>query len=76
MPIYEYICEKCGNEFEDIVFGEDAPFCPKCGKNKARRLMSRPARYTDGSGGGEDSSSAGSSGCAGCSGGNCASCGR
>ncbi|MDR1659125.1 MAG: zinc ribbon domain-containing protein [Desulfovibrio sp.] len=76
MPIYEYLCEKCGNEFEELVFGEDVPSCPQCGKKTTRRLMSRPARYRDGSSGGEGVSSGSSGRCGGCSGGNCASCGH
>ena len=32
MPIYEYICRKCGNEFEVLVFNKDEkPECPECG---------------------------------------------
>ncbi|MBP1748902.1 MAG: hypothetical protein H6Q52_1441, partial [Deltaproteobacteria bacterium] len=31
MPIYEYTCRKCGNEFEVIIFGDDTPECPECG---------------------------------------------
>ncbi|WP_417292104.1 FmdB family zinc ribbon protein, partial [Desulfovibrio porci] len=25
MPIYEYSCEKCGHEFEELVFDDVAP---------------------------------------------------
>ncbi len=32
MPIYEYKCENCGDDFECIVFRTDeAVECPKCG---------------------------------------------
>ncbi|MDR3358837.1 MAG: zinc ribbon domain-containing protein [Desulfovibrio sp.] len=76
MPIYEYVCEKCGNEFEELVFGADLPFCPECGRKTARRLMSRPARHRDGSGGEERARPGSAGGCGGCSGGNCAGCGH
>ena len=41
MPTYEYACSACGNEWEiEQRISEDAiKKCPKCGKNKARRLV-------------------------------------
>ena len=30
MPVYEYACRKCGHEFEELVFGDEKPACPKC----------------------------------------------
>jgi putative FmdB family regulatory protein len=32
MPIYEYLCENCGHEFETLQKVSDAPLreCPKC----------------------------------------------
>ena len=77
MPIYEYHCEKCGHEFEELVFGNQTPACPKCGAAKPQKLMSRPCCHVSGDGdGGEYSAPASGGGCAGCSGGNCTSCGR
>ena len=35
MPIFEYICQECQNEFETLVFGRDKAKCPKC---KSQRL--------------------------------------
>jgi putative FmdB family regulatory protein len=37
MPIYEYLCESCGNKFEKLVRRSDAESaaaagCPACGK--------------------------------------------
>jgi putative FmdB family regulatory protein len=42
MPTYEYKCDACGNEFEKFQSITAAPIkkCPKCGKNKVRRLIS------------------------------------
>ena len=42
MPIYEYICGKCGTEFEQLVKSSEAkPVCPKCGSAKAEKKLSR-----------------------------------
>lgn len=78
MPIYEYTCPKCEGEFEELVFGDDIPACPKCGCIKPVRRMSCACLHMPGpsrigqtvsmpSGGGR-------SGCAGCSAGSCAGC--
>ena len=72
MPIYEYICEKCGNEFEMLVFREDEAACSACGAKNPKKKMSSFGfsvgyKFT--------SSSAGKgSSCAGCSSSNCSSC--
>ena len=51
MPIYEYSCEKCGHEFEELVFDDAAPVCPHCGSRETHKLMSRCAHCTGGDGG-------------------------
>jgi putative FmdB family regulatory protein len=45
MPTYEYKCDACGNEFEKFqpITSEPVKKCPKCGKNKVRRLISAGA---------------------------------
>jgi putative FmdB family regulatory protein len=45
MPTYEYHCDACGNDFEQFQSIMAAPIkkCPKCGKNKVRRLISAGA---------------------------------
>jgi putative FmdB family regulatory protein len=42
MPTYEYICEACGNEFENFASMSAPPVkkCPKCKKNKVHRKIS------------------------------------
>lgn len=41
MPIYEYKCCDCGQEYEALVMGsEDAVECEKCGSQKKERQMS------------------------------------
>ena len=65
MPIYEYECKKCGNEFDALVSmnAKDNPCCPKCDSKKIKKKMSMTA-----SGKGGCSSSA-------CSSSSCSSCG-
>jgi len=39
MPIYEYRCERCGYEVEELVKDSDeAVYCPKCGKQMTRKI--------------------------------------
>ncbi|MBV8084948.1 MAG: zinc ribbon domain-containing protein [Chloroflexi bacterium] len=40
MPIYEYLCEKCGNRFEQMQKMSDEPLteCPTC-KGDVRRVI-------------------------------------
>ena len=42
MPIYEYRCESCGHELEQLQRMSDAPLrtCPACGKPALKRLIS------------------------------------
>lgn len=43
MPVYEYVCPKCGHEFEQLVMSaaqRDRMGCPECGHSKATRKMS------------------------------------
>ena len=41
MPIYEYRCEPCAEEFEELVRGPDATVaCPSCGSADVDRLLS------------------------------------
>lgn len=43
MPLYEFYCEHCGAEFEEICAAEaQAPSCPACGADGARRKISLP----------------------------------
>lgn len=80
MPIFEYVCNACGKEFEEIVLGGEDPACPHCKSADTTKLISRAQFRTGGPiVAGSPSSSAitsrGKSGCAGCSGGNCSTCG-
>jgi putative FmdB family regulatory protein len=41
MPTYEYHCDGCNHEFDEFQAMKDEPLkkCPKCKKNKLRRLF-------------------------------------
>ena len=73
MPIYEYHCEKCGQDFECLVFGSHKPECTACKSKKVTKLMSACGFVSKGSGGQTVRSTAGSS-CSGCSAGSYAGC--
>ncbi len=51
MPIYEYVCNKCGLEFEVIQSFSDKPLarCEKCG-GRVRKLVSQSAFHLKGNG--------------------------
>lgn len=80
MPIYEYMCGKCGCSFDLMRrFKEaDSPApCPDCA-SESKRQISQFAAFSKGAGGASSSVAGGKScgGCAGggCSGGGCGSC--
>jgi len=51
MPLYEYLCKKCGHRFERIQKFSDAPVkkCPECG-GAVEQVLSAPAVQFKGSG--------------------------
>lgn len=75
MPIYEYECKQCGERFEELVFGDETPSCPKCSAANAEKLLSCSCFKMPGNGGMSAPASSNGKSCAGCSGGNCSSCG-
>ncbi|NLF70079.1 MAG: zinc ribbon domain-containing protein [Candidatus Anammoximicrobium sp.] len=48
MPIYEYVCSKCGHPFEALVRGKEQPRCPKCGSTNLGKQFSLPAAHSHG----------------------------
>ena len=52
MPIYEYHCESCDEDFEKLVrpSGEEPTDCPKCGAESIKRLISNTNFKLKGSG--------------------------
>lgn len=51
MPIYEYLCEKCGSQIEVMQKLSDAPLkkCTKC-RGKLEKIISRASFQLKGSG--------------------------
>ena len=49
MPIFEYVCRECSNEFEALVRGDAAVQCPACLSNKLEKQLSvfAPATGSD-----------------------------
>ncbi len=40
MPIYEYACKQCGNEFETLVRSSSVPDCPRCASTDLEKKLS------------------------------------
>jgi len=40
MPIYEYACHQCGNEFEALVRSDTVPECPSCHSRELKKMLS------------------------------------
>ena len=43
MPMYDFVCTACGNKFEDLVFGDEVPACPKCNSPATEKQMCVPS---------------------------------
>jgi putative FmdB family regulatory protein len=69
MPIYEYQCCSCNEEFEKLVFGNKEVKCPKCASKDVKKKLS-----TFGMSGVDKPFAGSSSGCSSCSKGSCTSC--
>ncbi|NSW86264.1 MAG: zinc ribbon domain-containing protein [Syntrophobacteraceae bacterium] len=76
MPIFEYECCQCGEQFEKLVFKSDENVdCPKCKSRDVAKMMSVCGFKSGGDKGAASSRmGSGASSCAGCSGGSCSSC--
>jgi len=49
MPIFEYICHDCGQEFEELVSStEESIPCPHCNSEKTEKLMSACSTKVEG----------------------------
>lgn len=70
MPIFEYHCMKCDNDFETLVFGNQEVSCPTCQGTKVKKLLSVFSHKSENG----FSSSKGSS-CSSCSATSCTTCG-
>lgn len=73
MPIYEFHCSGCGEDFEELVFGQPETInCPKCKGTEVKKLMSA---FAFKAGDTFVSSSDTASGCSSCASHNCSTCG-
>ncbi len=73
MPVYEYLCKKCGEDFEYLIrSGSDVPACPKCDGEKLEKKFSSFGFRSAG----KDSvdTKSGSSSCSSCSSKSCTTC--
>ncbi|MFQ3675789.1 MAG: zinc ribbon domain-containing protein [Endomicrobiia bacterium] len=77
MPIYEYKCKKCKNDFELLLYQGEIPVCPKCNSKDVEKKFSVFATSC-GTGTNKDDSylqgTSSSCGCGSCSGKSCATC--
>jgi len=75
VPIYEYRCLECGEDFEDLIRNkadEEALECPSCHSKNLLKQMSAFGVQ----GAVERPIMAGSGGCGGCSSSSCSTCHR
>ncbi len=74
MPIYEFVCSECGEEFEELILGTNKNVkCKKCGSKDVQKKMSAFA-FKSGVkfvGTGKKAAAA----CSGCTSTSCSSCG-
>lgn len=71
MPIYEYHCDACGTEFDELVLSRAQEVdvkCKSCGSDSIRKLLSGAAVH---SGGGSSSPAPSAPRGGGCHGGGC-----
>jgi len=48
MPIYEYLCNNCGERVELLLrSGGETPLCPNCGSPLLKKLFSAPHRMSE-----------------------------
>ena len=52
MPLYEFLCKRCGHRFEKIQKFSDPPptECPACGEDEIEQVIHAPAVQFKGSG--------------------------
>lgn len=66
MPIYEYHCSDCGNDFEKLVRFSDptanSPACPGCQSEQTQKRLSMIAAFSGSQTQGAASAGCGSSG--------------
>ena len=74
MPIFEYHCPSCDEDFEKIVFNDKTKVrCPRCEGSKVTKKVSTFS-FKSGSGNVASSSSSTSAGCSSCASHHCSTC--
>jgi putative FmdB family regulatory protein len=46
MPLYEFRCQSCQKEFEELIRNDEAARCPYCASQKVEKIFSVTARPT------------------------------
>ncbi|KJR41272.1 FmdB family regulatory protein [Candidatus Magnetoovum chiemensis] len=70
MPIFEYLCNKCDNSFELLVYGDKKEIlCPKCNSKDTKKKLS-----LFGVNGVDNPVQSSSSGCSSCGKSSCSTC--
>ncbi len=71
MPIFEYHCQGCEHDFEQIVFNSKTKIkCPRCESGKVQKKMSAFGIKT----GSKYVASSGAGGCSSCASHHCSTC--
>ena len=39
MPLFDFRCQQCGHDFEDLITGEEQAECPSCQSAKVERQI-------------------------------------
>jgi putative FmdB family regulatory protein len=73
MPIYEYKCDDCGQQFDALRSMKDADNVIPCGECRSHQTKRKLSVFFAHNNSGKPITS-NSSNCSGCSGGSCASC--
>jgi len=72
MPIFEFHCQNCQDDFEKIVLGANTKVkCPRCESGKVRKKLSA---FSFKSGSKSVAASNSGGGCSGCSSHHCSTC--
>lgn len=50
MPLFEYRCEPCHQDFEVLVRNREQVTCPECGSKDVQKLLSAPSSPNMGAG--------------------------
>ena len=40
VPLYEYVCQKCSRQFEELIRGSAVARCPGCDTTDVQRILS------------------------------------